>query len=126
MLLDGMRLRFLKRWRRMPTPLKASVPGKNVLEVSFGSSPTGWVDALKALPEVEGVTEHDGVYRIATGHGPATTRALLDKSAGVGLEVKSLSVQSTTLDDVFVHYAGRALRDALQDAKSDFSHVFRR
>jgi len=30
--------------------------------------------------------------------------------------VPSLSVQSTTLDDVFVHYAGRALRDALQDA----------
>jgi hypothetical protein len=29
--------------------------------------------------------------------------------------VQSLSVQSTTLDDVFVHYTGRALRDALQD-----------
>jgi hypothetical protein len=28
--------------------------------------------------------------------------------------VQSLSVQSTTLDDVFVHYTGRALRDALQ------------
>ena len=27
---------------------------------------------------------------------------------------QSLSVQSTTLDDVFVHYTGRALRDALQ------------
>jgi hypothetical protein len=25
-------------------------------------------------------------------------------------------VQSTTLDDVFVHYTGRALRDALQEA----------
>jgi hypothetical protein len=30
--------------------------------------------------------------------------------------VQSLSVQSTTLDDVFVHYAGRALRDGLQNA----------
>ena len=30
--------------------------------------------------------------------------------------VQSLSVQSTTLDDVFVHYTGRALRDALQEA----------
>ena len=28
----------------------------------------------------------------------------------------SLSVQSTTLDDVFVHYTGRGLRDALQEA----------
>jgi hypothetical protein len=30
--------------------------------------------------------------------------------------IHSLSVQSTTLDDVFVHSTGRALRDALQDA----------
>jgi hypothetical protein len=29
--------------------------------------------------------------------------------------VQSLTVQSTTLDDVFVHYAGRALRDGLQE-----------
>jgi hypothetical protein len=28
--------------------------------------------------------------------------------------VASLSVQSTTLDDVFVHYTGHQLRDSLQ------------
>jgi hypothetical protein len=31
-----------------------------------------------------------------------------------GVAVTSLSVQSTTLDDVFVHYTGRQLRDTLQ------------
>jgi ABC-2 type transport system ATP-binding protein len=34
------------------------------------------------------------------------------RTAGVG--IGSLSVQSTTLDDVFVHYTGRQLRDTLQ------------
>jgi ABC-2 type transport system ATP-binding protein len=33
-----------------------------------------------------------------------------------GVEVKSLSVQNTTLDDVFVHYTGRQLRDELVKA----------
>jgi ABC-2 type transport system ATP-binding protein len=33
-----------------------------------------------------------------------------------GLAVKSLSVQNTTLDDVFVHYTGRQLRDELLKA----------
>ena len=42
--------------------------------------------------------------------------ALMETAARAGVPVLSLSVQSTTLDDVFVHYAGRALRDALQDA----------
>ncbi len=38
----------------------------------------------------------------------------MDAAAAAGIAVQSLSVQSTTLDDVFVHYTGRALRDALQ------------
>ena len=56
------------------------------------------------------------VFRIATANGPATTLALMEAAERTGVTVHSLSVQSTTLDDVFVHYTGRALRDALQDA----------
>ena len=40
--------------------------------------------------------------------------ALMEAAAAARVTVGSLSVQSTTLDDVFVHYTGRALRDALQ------------
>ena len=36
--------------------------------------------------------------------------------AWAATQTVTLSVQSTTLDDVFVHYTGRALRDALQEA----------
>ena len=34
----------------------------------------------------------------------------------VEVPIKSLSVQNTTLDDVFVHYTGRQLRDEVQKA----------
>jgi ABC-2 type transport system ATP-binding protein len=40
----------------------------------------------------------------------------MEAAARSGITVNSLSVQSTTLDDVFVHFTGRALRDALQEA----------
>jgi ABC-2 type transport system ATP-binding protein len=98
-----------------PLTLKASIPGKNVLEVSFDGAPDDWDQVLRALPGVEDVSRHESVFRINTGNGPDTTRGLLDRAAQRGVTVKSLSVQSTTLDDVFVHYTGRALRDALQD-----------
>ena len=98
-----------------PMKLKASIPGKNVLEVSFSAPAAAWIERLKRLPDVESVTNHDDVYRIASGNGPATTTALLSEAAAAGIEVRSLAVQSTTLDDVFVHYTGRQLRDALQD-----------
>jgi ABC-2 type transport system ATP-binding protein len=99
-----------------PLKLKASIPGKNSLEVSFSSVPPGWQQRLEALAGVESVTAHDNIFRIATGNGPSTTLALMELAAREGVTVGSLSVQSTSLDDVFVHYTGRALRDALQEA----------
>jgi ABC-2 type transport system ATP-binding protein len=98
-----------------PLKLKASIPSQNAIEVSFSAVPGGWTDTLKALPHVQSVTSDDHVFRIATADGPATTTALVAAAKGAALDVQSLAVKSTTLDDVFVHYTGRDLRDALQD-----------
>jgi ABC-2 type transport system ATP-binding protein len=99
-----------------PLKLKASIPGKNVLEATFSAAPPGWEDRLKQLPDVESVSGEDNIFRIKSQNGPATTLALMELAAQSGVTVQALSVQSTTLDDVFVHYTGRALRDALQEA----------
>ena len=99
-----------------PLKLKASIPGRNTVEVSFSDVPSGWTESLRALPSVEGVSGEDHVFRLNTSNGPATTLALMQAAALRDIGVHSLSVQSTTLDDVFVHYAGRGLRDELQAA----------
>src|SRR5918912_1270992 len=82
-----------------PMKLKASIPGKNVLEVSFPSTPPGWLGRLQALPDVESVTGEEHVFRIASRNGPSTTMALMEAAAAAGVPVQSLSVQSTSLDD---------------------------
>jgi ABC-2 type transport system ATP-binding protein len=97
-----------------PLQLKAAVPTKNALEVSFGDTPPGWRQRLDQLPGVEHVVQAGTVYRITSNTGPATTLALMTEAASAGVSVESLAVHSTTLDDVFVHYTGRDLRDALQ------------
>jgi ABC-2 type transport system ATP-binding protein len=101
-----------------PLTLKASIPGKNVLEASFSNPPPDWEARLSTLPYVDGVASEGHVYRISSSNGPGTTLALMDMAANANVTVQSLSVQSTTLDDVFVHYTGRALRDALQEASA--------
>jgi ABC-2 type transport system ATP-binding protein len=98
-----------------PLRLKASVPSANTVEVSFAETPPDWAARLAALPGVERVTGDATVARLATSNGPQTTTALLNEAAAAGVRVVSLGVQSTTLDDVFVHYTGRQLRDALQE-----------
>ena len=99
-----------------PLKLKASIPGKNVIEVSFSAVPAGWLGTLQALPEVAEVKADDHVFRLSSNNGPRTTVALMEAARDAGIAVASLSVQSTTLDDVFVHYTGHQLRDALQSA----------
>ncbi len=97
-----------------PLKLKASIPSRNVLEVSFSAVPDGWERRLAALPGVADVKADDYVFRIASDDGPRTTVSVMEAARQAGVDVTSLSVQSTTLDDVFVHYTGRQLRDALQ------------
>lgn len=106
-----------------PLKLKASIPGKNVLEVSFSNVPENWTETLGALDEVAEVKAVDHVFRISSHNGPRTTVALMEAARKADVSITSLSVQSTTLDDVFVHYTGHQLRDALQNASS-YSSAF--
>lgn len=95
-----------------PVELKQSVPGSNVVEVQFAHESDQWETRLRALPDVTEVqSQSAGVYRVLTSNGSQTTTQLVEMAAKMGEQLTSLSVQNTTLDDVFVHYTGRQLRD---------------
>ncbi|HEY6764593.1 MAG TPA: ATP-binding cassette domain-containing protein [Candidatus Sulfotelmatobacter sp.] len=98
-----------------PMALKSSVPGSTVIEAQFENPPADWEEKLRGLGDMTSVQhEGAGMYRVLTGNGSRTTTQLVEMAVAAGVQVKSLSVQNTTLDDVFVHYTGRQLRDELQ------------
>jgi ABC-2 type transport system ATP-binding protein len=102
-----------------PAALKASVPGSNVIEAHFDHAPADWDKQLHTLTGVTSVQhEGAGMYRILTSDGSKATTGLVEMAVKEGVGVKTLSVQNTTLDDVFVHYTGRQLRDELQKSYS--------
>jgi ABC-2 type transport system ATP-binding protein len=95
-----------------PTELKNSVAGANVVEVHFDREAEQWKDRLEGLEGVTSVQpESAGFYRVITRSGSKTTMQIVELAASLGETLTSLSVQNTTLDDVFVHYTGRQLRD---------------
>jgi ABC-2 type transport system ATP-binding protein len=103
-----------------PIELKRGVPGSNVVEVHFDRETEEWQKRLESLPGVTSVkAESAGFYRVLTSSGSLTTMKLVELAASLGETVTSLSVQNTTLDDVFIHYTGRQLRD--EQVKSVFS-----
>jgi ABC-2 type transport system ATP-binding protein len=100
-----------------PMALKASVPGSNVIEVQFENAPDDWEQRLHSLENVTSVQhEGAGMFRVLTSNGSRTTTELVEMAVQNSVPVKTLTVQNTTLDDVFVHYTGRQLRDELQKA----------
>jgi ABC-2 type transport system ATP-binding protein len=102
-----------------PIQLKQGVPGSNVVEVHFDREDAEWKARLEGLTGVTSVqAESAGFYRVLTSSGSATTMQLVELAASLNETLTSLSVQNTTLDDVFVHYTGRQLRD--EQVKSVF------
>ncbi|HMC63260.1 MAG TPA: ATP-binding cassette domain-containing protein, partial [Candidatus Solibacter sp.] len=88
-----------------PSALKASVPGSNVIEAQFQKAPPDWEQRLHALNGVTSVQhEGAGMYRILTSDGSRTTTELVETAVHAGAGINSLSVQNTSLDDVFVYY----------------------
>jgi ABC-2 type transport system ATP-binding protein len=95
-----------------PVALKASVPGASRIEVQFAPDlPNGAAD-LEALPAAKSVRSlGSATYRISSDRGPASAQELVELARTLKLELKALSVQSTSLDDVFLHYTGHGLAE---------------
>jgi len=95
-----------------PVELKNSVAGANVVEVHFDRETEEWQARLEKLEGVTSVQpESAGFYRVLTTSGSKTTMQIVELASSLGETLTSLSVQNTTLDDVFIHYTGRQLRD---------------
>jgi ABC-2 type transport system ATP-binding protein len=94
-----------------PVALKASVPGASI-ELQFEPDlPHGAAD-LEQLPAVKSVRAlGSATYRISSDRGPASAQELIELARELKLELKALSVQSTSLDDVFLHYTGHGLAE---------------
>jgi ABC-2 type transport system ATP-binding protein len=108
-----------------PGNLKDNVPGTDTVEAEFVGAPKDWAEQLRALPQAANVAERDGAFHIGSHEGPVTVAALMDLARSRGVTVKRVTVQGTTLDDVFVHYTGSDLRDTTQHRSLDVSHLYK-
>ncbi len=95
-----------------PVALKSSVPGASRIEVQFEPDLPGGAAELEALPAVKSVRAlGSAAYRLSSDRGPASAQELVELARDRNLQLKSLAVASTTLDDVFLHYTGHALAE---------------
>jgi ABC-2 type transport system ATP-binding protein len=92
-----------------PAALVASLGAEQIVEFRVRGDLAA--SALVGLPGVSRVTEKDGGFRLSVSRIGEAMPALLAELERRVLTIESLTTHQATLEDVFVHLTGRALRD---------------
>jgi ABC-2 type transport system ATP-binding protein len=105
-----------------PRELKASVPGQDILTLQLVHEVSdALLAALKSLPEIsDAVREEAHTARIILKADVVPLDGIVEVTRAAGNKVRSLSLQEPTLEDVFIQYTGRGLRDA---AAGEYNYV---
>ena len=93
--------------------LKSALHGDSVLLEAADAEQAGRIAAALAdLPQVRAATADGVLARARVGDGPRALPGLLARIEAAGLPVVSVTVARPSLDDVYLHHAGRSFRQA--------------
>jgi ABC-2 type transport system ATP-binding protein len=97
-----------------PRELKATVPGQDILTVQFMHEVSDEIlTALKGLQDVsEAAREEAHTARLILAGDVVPLDGITEVARTHANKIKSMSLLEPTLEDVFIHYTGRAMRDA--------------
>jgi ABC-2 type transport system ATP-binding protein len=107
-----------------PAQLKALLPPIRSIQATFDNAPHSWDNALRSLPAVTAVANQSGTYLIGTTDAQRSAEALLRMAYDRRVTVTSIATRGNSLEDVFVHFTGRDLRDAEGSYKTDVRHLY--
>lgn len=94
-----------------PNDLKRKIMGGDVIEAKFSALPD---DAFKALQSSDffiKVNKRDDTLTILSKNGAEAVPKVIELVDRKGGKIRSVTLREPTLDDVFLHFTGRSLRE---------------
>ena len=92
--------------------LKKQLPQKDVVELSFsGVDSNKAVEETKKISFVHTAVTSDGTMRVSVDNGAQSIPMLIDLLKKIGAKVSSVILKQQTLEDVFIHFTGRPIRE---------------
>jgi ABC-2 type transport system ATP-binding protein len=92
-----------------PRRLKDGV-GEDILSVQT-RNPVGLKRLLEGRDWVREIASEDGTLHLGVREGEGLIPRIIDLARGEGIEVLSIGLRKPTLEDVFLHYTGRKIRE---------------
>jgi ABC-2 type transport system ATP-binding protein len=100
-----------------PRKLKESLGG-DVISLKVGDE-KDYTEMIKAVEGVFSVKKEDGSYRVKVLNGETVTAPLLQEISKNGGKVTYVTLERPNMDQVFLEYTGKSLRDAEQAGSFD-------
>lgn len=94
-----------------PAQLKREIPGSDIVSIAVGGLSDALVSSVKALPLVRNLHVEDETLRVYVDNGATSLTALMDAIRSSGGSILSTSIHEQTLEDVFIHFTGKSIRE---------------
>jgi len=103
-----------------PAELKESIGG-DVIVIGVVEKTPDISSAIARIKLVKEVKKNDGVYRIKAEQGEEATPEIIDLIRSKGLHVTRVELTKPTLDEVYLEYTGRSMREEETNRQQMFS-----
>ncbi|MEJ2683766.1 MAG: ATP-binding cassette domain-containing protein [Candidatus Sulfobium sp.] len=94
-----------------PAELKAQIPGSDIISLTLETLTDEVVRRVEELPFVHKVKTEDNSVRVYTDNGARNLPSLIDEVRKAGGSVQSATIHEQSLEDVFIHYTGKSIRE---------------
>jgi len=94
-----------------PNDLKREVMGGDVVELDFTKLPSEAYESLENAKFTVKVTRHENSLTLIVRSGAEAVPSIVELVDKKGGRIRSITLRQPTLDDVFLHYTGRSIRE---------------
>ena len=94
-----------------PAGLKRKVMGGDMVEADFSNLPDATFNALQRANFAMEIKRRDDGLTILVNNGPEAVPKIVELVNSTGGKLRTITLRELTLDDVFLNYTGRSLRE---------------
>jgi ABC-2 type transport system ATP-binding protein len=94
-----------------PDELKARIPGSDIVSLKVNQLSNDTVEQIGKIPFVHSVTVEENTLRAYVDKGAESLPLLIETIKANGLRVVSATLHEQSLEDVFIHFTGKSIRE---------------
>lgn len=94
-----------------PSNLKRNIGGYDIIEVSLSETKPEVLEKLKAIALVKDIAQKDSTLRIYVEDAAKAMPILIEEFKKLNISILYLTVHEQSLEDVFIHYTGKSIRE---------------